>query len=62
MKIFFSFLWVIFLYFSPESTLISAVFELGQIRLSEKLSKLGQVFDSCHIAVKLEFESIFQAI
>ena len=30
---FFAYLWVILLYFSPESRLISAVLELGQIRL-----------------------------
>ena len=51
-------LWVILLYFSLESRLIPAVLELGLVRLFW----LGQEFDSCHIAVKLEFESIFQAV
>ena len=57
---FFAYLWVILLYFSLESRLIPAVLELGQVRLFE--NQLGQEFDSCHIAVKLEFESIFQAV
>ena len=51
-----AYLWVILLYFNPvESSLIPAVLELGQVRLFWK-------FDSCHIAVKLEFESISQAV
>ena len=52
-------LWVILLYSSPESRLIPAVLK-GQIRLF--WNWLGQEFDSCLIAVKLEFESIFQAV
>ena len=52
-------LWVILLYSSLEFRLIPAVLE-GQVRLFWNL--LGQEFDSCHIAVKLECESIFQAV
>ena len=44
------------LYFSLESRLIPAVLDLDQVRL------FGQEFDSCHIAVKLEFEIIFKAV
>ena len=47
------------LYSSLESRLIPAVLE-GQVRLF--WNWLGQEFDSCHIAVKLEFESIFLAV
>ena len=54
-----AYLWVILLYSSLESRLIQAVLE-GQVRLF--WNWLSQEFDSCHIAVKLEFESIFQAI
>ena len=54
-----AYLWVILLYSSPESRLIPAVLE-GQVRLF--WNWIGQEFDSCHIAVKLEFESIFQAV
>ena len=54
-----AYLWVILLYSSLESGLIPAVME-GQVRLF--WNWLGQEFDSCHIAVKLEFESIFQAV
>ena len=54
----FVYLWVILLYFSLESRLIPAVLELGLVRLFW----LGQEFDSCHIVVKLEFESAFQAV
>ena len=50
---------VILLYSSLESRLIPAVLE-GQVRLF--WNWLGQEFDSCHIAVKLEFDSIFQAV
>ena len=54
-----AYLWVILLYSSLESRLILAVLE-GQIRLF--WNWLGQEFDSCHIAVKREFESIFLAV
>ena len=54
-----AYLWVILLYSSQESRLIPAVLE-GQVRLF--WNWLGQEIDSCHIAVKLEFESIFQAV
>ena len=54
-----AYLWVFLLYSSLESRLIPAVLE-GQVRLF--WNWLGQKFDSCHIAVKLEFESIFQAV
>ena len=54
-----AYLWVILLYSSLESRLIPAVLE-GQIRMF--WNWLGQEFDSCHIPVKLEFESIFQAV
>ena len=47
------------MYSSLESRLIPAVLE-GQIRLF--WNWLGQEFDSCLISVKLEFESIFQAV
>ena len=53
------YLWVILLYSSLESRLIPAVLE-GQVRLF--WNWLGQEFDSCHIAVKLEIESVFQAV
>ena len=53
-----AYLWVIVLYFSLESRLIPAVL-VGQVRF---WNWLGQEFDSFHIAVKLEFESIFQAV
>ena len=53
------YLWVISLYSSLESRLIPAVLE-GQVRLF--WNWVGQEFDSCHTAVKLEFESIFQAV
>ena len=52
-----AYLWVILLYSSLESRLIPAVLE-GQVRLF--WNWLGHGFDY-HIAVKLEFESIFQA-
>ena len=51
-----AYLWVIWLYSSLESRLIPAVLE-GQVRLF--WNWFGQEFDTCHIAVKLEFESIF---
>ena len=54
-----AYLWVIWLYSSLESKLIPAVWE-GQVRLF--WNWLSQEFDTCHIAVKLEFESIFQAV
>ena len=54
-----AYLWVIWLYSSLESRLILAVLE-GQVRLF--WNWIGQEFDTCHIAVKLEFESIFQAV
>ena len=54
-----AYLWVNLLYSSLESRLIPAVLE-GQVRLF--WNWLGQEFDSCHIAVKLELESIFQAV
>ena len=54
-----AYMWVILLYSSQESRLIPGVLE-GQVRLFSNW--LGQEFDSCHIAVKLEFESIFQAV
>ena len=54
-----AYLWVIWLYSSLESRLIPAVLE-GQVRLFWNWS--GQEFDTSHIAVKLEFESIFQAV
>ena len=47
---------------SLESRLIPAVLE-GQVRLRLFSNWLGQESDSCHIiAVKLESESIFQAV
>ena len=54
-----AYLWLILLYSSLESRLIPAVLE-GQVRLF--WNWLGQEFDSCHIAVKLEFKSTFQAV
>ena len=54
-----AYLWVILLYSSLESRLIPAVLE-GPVRLF--WNWLGQEFDSCHKAVKLEFGSIFQAV
>ena len=54
-----AYLWVIWLYSSLESRLILAVLE-GQVRLF--WNWIRQEFDTCHIAVKLEFESIFQAV
>ena len=54
-----AYLWVILLYSSLESRLIPAVLE-GQVSLFRNW--LGQEFESCHIAVKLEFESIVQAV
>ena len=72
-EVFFAYLCVILLYFSLEFRLIPAVLQLGQVRLFWKLIRsriwqlshnciLGQEFDSCHITVKPEFESIFQAV
>ena len=58
---YFAYLWVILLYFSLESRLLPALLELGQVQVVLKII-LGQEFDSCHITVKLEFESIFQAV
>ena len=55
------YLWVFLLYSSLESRLIPAVLE-GQVKLRLFWNWLGQESDSCHIAVKLEFESIFQAV
>ena len=55
------YLWVILLYSSLEYRLIPTVLE-GQVRLRLFWNWLGQESDSCHIAVKLEFESIFQAV
>ena len=57
---FFAYLWVILLYFRLESRLIPAVLELGQVSCFE--NELGQEFDSCHLAVKQEFECIFQRV
>ena len=54
-----AYMWVILLYSSQEYRLITGVLE-GQVRLFRNW--LGQDFDSCHIAVKLEFEGIFQAV
>ena len=54
-----AYLCVILLYSNLESRLIPAVLE-GQVRLF--WNWFGQEFDSCHIAVKLEIESIFQAV
>ena len=54
-----AYLWVILLYSSLGSRLIPAVLE-GQVRLL--LNWLGKKFDSYHIAVRLEFESIFQTV
>ena len=54
-----AYMWVSLLYSSLESRLIPAVLE-GQVRLF--WNWLGQEFDSCHIAVKLEFQSIFQIL
>ena len=54
-----AYLWVIWLYSSLESRLIPAVLE-GQVRLF--WNWFGQEFDTSHIAVKLEVESIFQAV
>ena len=56
-----AYMWVILLYSisSQESRLIPEVLE-GQVRLF--WNWLSQEFDSCHIAVKLEFGSIFQAV
>ena len=54
-----AYMWVILLYSSQESRLIPGVLK-GQVRLF--WNWLGQEFDSCHIAVKLEFESIFKAV
>ena len=54
-----AYMWVILLYSSLESRLIPAVLE-GQVRLFWNWS--GEEFDSCQIAVKLEFESIFQTV
>ena len=54
-----AYMWVILLYSSLESRLIPAVLE-GQVRLF--WNWLGEEFDSCQIAVKLEFESIFQTV
>ena len=54
-----AYMWVILLYSSQEPRLIPRVLE-GQVRLF--WNWLGQEFDNCHIAVKLEFESIFQAV
>ena len=55
----FPYLWVILMYFSLQSRRIPAVLEWVS-QLFWKL--LGQVFDSCYLAVKQEFESIFQAV
>ena len=54
-----AYMWVILLYSSQESRLIPGVLE-GQVRLF--WNWLGQEFDSCHLAVKVGFESIFQAV
>ena len=56
-----TYLWVILLYSSLESRLIPAVLEC-QVRLRLFWNWLGQEFDSCYIAVKLEFKSTFQAV
>ena len=49
----FLYLWVILLYFSPESRLISGVLELGQVRLFWKLirSRIWQLSHSCRTGV-----------
>ena len=52
---------IILLYSSLESRLIPAALE-GQVRLRLFWNWLGQESDSCHIAVKPEFEIIFQAV
>ena len=54
-----AYLWVILLYSSLESRLIPALLE-GQVRLF--WNWFGHEFDSSHIAVILEFESILQAV
>ena len=54
-----AYMWVILLYSSQESRLIPGVLE-GQVRLF--WNWLGQEFDSCHLAVKVGFEGIFQAV
>ena len=54
-----AYMWVILLYSSQESRLIPGVLE-GQVRLF--WNWLGQEFDSCHLAVKVGCESIFQAV
>ena len=54
----FAYLWVILLYYSTESGLISGMLEVW---LFWKLNQIRK-FDSCQTAVKLEFESLFQAI
>ena len=53
MESFIAYLWVIWLYFSPESRLISGVLELGQVSLFCK--KIGQEFDSCQTWVWKSF-------
>ena len=53
-----AYLWVILLYFSLESGLIPALL----VKSGCFENKWGQEFDSCHIAVKLEFESTFQPV
>ena len=58
-----AYLWVILLFSCLESRLIPAVLEgQGRLRLMLFWNWLGQEFASYHIAVKLEFESIFQAV
>ena len=57
----FAYLWVILVYFRLESILISAVLELGQVWLFWKLIR-SRIWQLSHIDVKVEFESIFQAV
>ena len=56
---FFACLWVILLYFSPESRLIYGVMELGQVRLFWKLirSRIWQLSHSCQTGVCEYFPS-----
>ena len=57
---FFAYLWVILLYFSLESRLIPAVLELCQLLWKLFMSRIWQL--SPTVAVKQEFESVFQAV
>ena len=54
-------LWIVLLYFSPESRLISRVVILGQVRLFWKLirSRIWQVSHSCHTGILKYFPGSF---